>query len=219
MHTYRRAPIFAAAALVIGAHVTAPTALADTCPDVHVVYARGTDTIPPFDQVGQALVNSLSTQLAGRSMSVYGINYPATWDLNNGTTSGANDGWVHIQNLVAACPATRLILGGYSQGADVIDLLTTTSGAAFGTPTPMPDAIASHVAAVVVFGNPSRKVGGGPLPSRSPLYGEKAVDVCLTGDPICSNGTNLFAHSQYVSSGVVNQAAQFAAGRVSPVAG
>ncbi len=145
---------FAAAALVIGAHVTAPTALADTCPDVHVVYARGTDTIPPpFDQVGQALVNSLSTQLAGRSMSVYGINYPATWDLNNGTTSGANDGWVHIQNLVAACPATRLILGGYSQGADVIDLLTTTSGAAFGTPPtpPMPDAIASHVAAVVVF--------------------------------------------------------------------
>lgn len=204
------------------AQVTLPTtsiARADACPDVQVVYARGTDTVPPVDPVGQALVNAMSAQLPGKSLSVYGINYPANLDLSGGTTTGAADGWVHVQNLVAACPATRVVLSGYSQGADVIDLLTTTAGAAFGTPTPMPDAIAGHVAAVVVFGNPSRKVGGGPLTARSPLYGAKALDVCLTGDPICSNGADLLAHSRYVVSGVVNQAAQFAVSRLSPAAG
>ena len=144
---------------------------------------------------------------------------PASLDLAGGTTTGATDGWVHVQNLVAACPNTRLVLGGYSQGADVIDLLTTTAGAAFGTPTPMPDAVAGHIAAVVVFGNPSRRVGGGPLPTRSVLYGSKAVDVCLTGDPICSNGMDLAAHARYVSSGLVHQAALFAASRLALNAG
>ncbi|WP_431234117.1 cutinase family protein [Mycolicibacterium psychrotolerans] len=222
MHTHRGAPIFAAGVMALAVQVMLPTtsiARADSCPDVHVVYARGTDTVPPVDPVGQALVNAMSAQLAGKSLSVYGINYPANLDLSGGTTTGATDGWVHIQNLVAACPATRVVLSGYSQGADVIDLLTTTAGAAFGTHTPMPDAVAGHVAAVVVFGNPSRKMGGGPLTIRSPLYGAKALDVCLTGDPICSNGADLLAHSRYVVSGVVNQAAQFAVSRLSPAAG
>ncbi|QEN16614.1 cutinase family protein [Mycolicibacterium sp. ELW1] len=208
--------------MAIAMLVTLPTtsiARADSCPDVQVVYARGTDTVPPVDPVGQALVNAISAQLPGKSLSVYGINYPANLDLSGGTTTGAADGWVHVQNLVAACPATRVVLSGYSQGADVIDLLTTAAGAAFGTATPMPDAVAGHVAAVVVFGNPSRKMGGGPLPARSPLYGAKALDVCLTGDPICSNGADLLAHSRYVTSGAVNQAAQFAVSRLSRAAG
>ncbi|WP_237752541.1 cutinase family protein [Mycolicibacterium aromaticivorans] len=222
MHTHRGAPLFAAGVMALAAQMmllTTSIARADACPDVHVVYARGTDTIPPVDTVGQALVNAMSAQLPGKTLSVYGINYPANLDLSGGTTTGATDGWVHVENLVAACPATHVVLSGYSQGADVIDLLTATSGAAFGTPTPMPDAVAGHVAAVVVFGNPSRKMGGGPLPGRSPLYGGKALDVCLTGDPICSNGADLLAHSRYVSSGVVKQAAQFAVSRLTSAAG
>lgn len=198
---------------------TTPVAHADNCPDIQVVYARGTATTAPVDPVGQALFNALSSQLPDRSLSVYGINYPANFDLTGGSTAGATDAWVHIQNLVAACPGTELVLSGYSQGADVIDLLTTSTGAAFGVPTPMPDSVARHVAAVVVFGNPSRKLGGGPLPGRSVLYGLKAVDFCLTGDPICSNGFDLAAHGRYVSSGVVNQGAVFAASRLLPDAG
>ncbi|TGD90060.1 cutinase family protein [Mycolicibacterium sp. CH28] len=195
---------------------TAPVALADSCSDIHVVYARGTYTVAPIDPVGQALVNVLSSELPGKSVSVYGINYPANLDLNGGSTAGATDGWVHVQNFVAACPKTQVVLSGYSQGADVIDLLTTASGAAFGVPTPMPDAIANHIVAVVVFGNPSRKLGGGPLPPRSTLYGSKAVDFCMPGDPICSNGADLVAHGQYVNAGLVTQGAQFAASRLTP---
>ncbi|GAY14100.1 cutinase family protein [Mycobacterium sp. shizuoka-1] len=220
MPTHRTARIIAATVVMTAAPL-APSSVAhaDNCADIQVVYARGTHTVAPVDPVGQALVNALSTHVPGRSLSVYGINYPASLDLVGGSSTGAADGWVHVQNLVAACPNTRVVLSGYSQGADVIDLLTTTGGAAFGTPTPMPDAVAGHVAAVVVFGNPSRKVGGGPLPSRSAAYGAKAVDVCLTGDPVCSNGTDLSAHGRYVSSGLVAQAALFAASRLESDAG
>lgn len=201
------------------AFTTAPVAQANNCSDIQVVYARGTDTVAPVDQVGQALVNALSAQLPDKSLSVYGINYPASLDLPDGSTTGATDGWVHVQNLVAACPDTRLVLSGYSQGADVIDLLTATSGAAFGVPTPMPDAVARHIAAVVVFGNPSRKFGRGPLPARSVLYGSRALDVCLVGDPVCSNGMDLTAHGRYVTSGLVNQGALFAANQLTSKAG
>ncbi len=219
MHTHRGVQIVATAVITAVAQLTgvaAPVARADNCADIHLVYARGTSTIPPIDPVGQALFTAISVQAPGKSMSVYGVNYPANFDLNGGSTTGATDAWVHIQNVVAACPDTRLVLGGYSQGADVIDLITTTSGAAFGSPTPMPPTVVSHVAAVVVFGNPSRKVGGGPLPARSALYGSKAVDFCMTGDPICSDGYDLTAHNKYISAGLVDQGARFAASQLAP---
>ncbi|BBZ78193.1 putative cutinase [Mycolicibacterium anyangense] len=179
-----------------------------------MIYARGTNTTPPVDPVGQALVNILTTQLAPRSLAIYGVDYPATLDLAGSTPQGSAVAWQYIQNQVAACPATRLVLSGYSQGANVIDALTADSGTALTVPTPMPAATAAHVAAVVLFGDPSRKVGGGPLTGRSSLYGAKTIDLCMPGDPICSWGTDLLAHGRYIDSGTVAQGAQFAASRV-----
>ena len=41
-----------------------------------------------------------------------------------------------------------------------------------------------------------------------------AIDLCKDGDPICSRGRNPFAHSDYVSAGLTDQAANFVAGIV-----
>lgn len=179
-----------------------------------MIYARGTDTTPPVDPVGQAFVNALSAQVSPKSLAVYGVDYPATLDISRSTSQGASVTWVFVQNLVAACPTTQLVLSGYSQGANVMDALTANSGTALTAPTPLPAAVAGHVAAVVVFGNPSRKLGGGPLPARSTLYGAKTIDLCVTGDPICSGGVDLSAHAKYVDSGTVAQGAQYAASRL-----
>jgi cutinase len=100
------------------------------------------------------------------------------------------------------------VLGGYSQGAAVVDLIT---GA-------MPPEVANHVAAVAVFGNPKSafadSLAAGPLPAIGPLYGAKTIDLCVPGDPICSDGRNPAAHVRYVQTGMTNQAATFAAGRL-----
>ena len=68
-----------------------------------------------------------------------------------------------------------------------------------------------NVAAVVVFGNPATKFGN---PVTASVFGGKAIDLCKDGDPICSGGRNPFAHSDYVSAGLTDQAASFVAGIV-----
>jgi cutinase len=54
----------------------------------------------------------------------------------------------------------------------------------------------------------------GPLPGIGPLFAEKTIDLCVANDPICSDGWDWGAHSAYIQTGMVNQAATFAANRI-----
>ena len=183
-------------------------ASAGPCADVEVVFARGTYEPPGVGSVGQAFVDSLRSKVSGRSVAVYAVNYPATDDYGSSPFAGAGDARAHVQSMVANCPNTRMVLGGYSQGAGVIDMTTEQ----------LPPEVADQVAAVAVFGNPesafARTLGGGPLPTISPLYRPKTIDLCVPDDPICSEGRNATAHVLYVQSGMTNQAAAFAASRL-----
>lgn len=186
-----------------------PAARADACPDIEVVFARGTDEPPGVGRVGQAFINSLRGKVGGRSVGVYAVNYPATYDFL-AAANGANDASAHIQWMVANCPNTRLVLGGYSQGAAVIDVITSVPFPAIGFNSPLPADVPEHVAAVAVFGNPTTKVG---LPlTASPIYGSRAIDLCNGADPVCSGGNDIPAHSNYVTVGMADQAASFVAG-------
>jgi cutinase len=181
-----------------------------------VVFARGTGDTPGVGYVGQAFVDALRSQVGGRSLGIYAVNYPATDDYSNSASAGAKDASAHIQDMAANCPNTRMVLGGYSQGAVVIDVITSAGvPLPFGlVPAPMPPKVADHVAAVAVFGNNSSRGPGGPLTAISPLYGAKTVDLCMPGDPVCSDGVDSSAHFQYVPSGMASQAAAFAASRL-----
>jgi cutinase len=199
---------------MVGGAVSIPFASADPCPDIEVVFARGTAAPPGISAVGQAFVDSLRSQVGGRTIGVYAVDYPASLDFDRSTNAGATDASARVESIAATCPSTKIVLGGYSQGADVVDLITAEGAPAWGVPTPMPPAVADHVAAVVVFGNPSTTLGGGPLTATSRLYRAKAIDLCMPGDPICSDGLNLMAHGMYVDSGMAGQAATFAASRL-----
>ena len=139
---------------------------------------------------------------------MYAVNYPATYDFL-AAADGANDASGHIQYMMANCPDTRLVLGGYSQGAAVIDVIAAVPFPAIGFNSPLPPDAPDHVAAVAVFGNPTAKVG---LPlTTSPVWGPRAIDLCNAGDPVCSDGNSIPAHSNY-AGGLTNQAAGFVAG-------
>jgi cutinase len=212
--------VLAAAAMLVTSttlparSIATASASAEPCPAIQVVFARGTGEPAGVGRVGQAFVDSLRSQVPGKSVGVYAVDYPATRDFVR-ATDGANDANTFISNTVTACPDTTLILGGYSQGAAIIDLITAPSQAFFGFAQPLPTDIAGHVAAVAVFGNPSNRIGGGPLTAISPLYGAKAIDLCNGGDPVCSNGNDVLAHSLYAESGLTGQAAHFVAQRLS----
>ena len=196
--------------------VAAPSAVAQPgCPDVHVIFARGTGEPAGIGRVGQAFVDALSGQVAGRTITTYGVNYPATYDFAM-ATDGANDASSYVTGFVQSCPSSRVVLGGYSQGAAVVDMLMGIPplGNRIGNVgAPLPADLSPNVAAVAVFGNPATKFGN-PVTSANHLFAGRAIDLCKDGDPICSDGRNPFAHSDYVSAGLTNQAANFVAGLV-----
>ena len=194
--------------LPVTAPLALPVATAMVCNDIEVVFARGTNEDPGIGRVGQAFVNDLRNLVGGRSLGVYAVNYPASYDFL-AAAAGANDASAHIQNVVNSCPSTRLVLGGYSQGAAIIDVLAAVPFPVIGFTNPLPPNVPERVAALAVFGNPSTRIGI-PLTS-SPVYGARSIDLCNPGDPICSPGDDVPAHRSYGPDGTARQAAIFVA--------
>ncbi|MGB3485897.1 MAG: cutinase family protein [Mycobacterium sp.] len=209
----------AAASAVIGTPVAA--AAPSSCSDVEVVFARGTFEPAGLGRMGDAFVSELRSQLPGQSVSTYAVNYPASLDFG-GAADGVADASNHLQDVVARCPSTEIVLGGYSQGAAVSGYVTSDSvPAGFALPAgisgPMPAAVADRVAAVALFGKPSPGIiqlahqGAPPIAIGAP-YASKTIELCATADPVCApGGLDRAAHSSYVANGMTTQAAEFAA--------
>lgn len=210
-----------AAAVLCQPVLDTATATADPCPDVEVIFARGTFEQPGIGVTGQALVDSLREHLGGKSVEVYAVNYPASLDFGR-AADGVIDADGKLRDVAAACPETKMVLGGYSQGAAVIGYLTTdTVPAGFALPAgltgPMPASVASHVAAVTLFGKPSTGFlnmvdASAPPIAIGHLYAPKTLDLCIPEDPVCSpSGSDNDAHGAYGFNGMTDQAAGFAA--------
>ncbi|KUI20768.1 cutinase [Mycobacterium sp. GA-1285] len=209
MSAFARRTALLLAAITMSAPIAAPAAGAAPCPDVEIVFARGTTEPPGVGGIGQAFVDSVRSRLGDRSVGVYAVDYPASRDFAVSTRAGAEDTRAHVQSTAVGCPATQMVLGGYSQGAAVMDVATAA----------MPPTVAPHVVAVALFGGPrssfADRLAPGPLPSVGPEYAAKTIDLCVPNDPICfEGGRDMGAHVAYVEAGLVNQAAEFAAGRI-----
>ncbi|MGV0790894.1 cutinase family protein [Mycolicibacterium sp. XJ1819] len=209
-----------------------PTVTAESCPDVGVVFARGTAERPGPGAAGERFVNSLRTQAAPRTVSVYAVNYPASSDYTAGSAftknvvDGVRDEANHVRRVVSACPRTEMVLGGYSQGAAVTALVTSGVAPAGvssnAIPAPLPADIAEHVVAVVLFGKPS----GPRLPKYrvpaldvGPAFAKKSRELCAPGDQVCSGGRGPgpgVAHGQYAVNGLADEGAVFAVSRLAP---
>jgi cutinase len=204
--------------------ISIPSAAAAPCPDVEVVFARGTFEPAGVGQTGQAFVDALRAQLGGKSVDVYPVNYPASLDFAT-AADGVIDASNKIGDVAASCPNTKMVLGGYSQGAAVVAYTTEDSvPPGFTLPAgitgPMAPEVANHVAAVTLFGKPSsgflqQIYTGAPPITVGRLYSGKTTDLCIPEDPVCSpSGSDNNVHTLYAVNGMANQAADFAARRV-----
>jgi cutinase len=191
-----------------------PGASADDCPDVEVIFARGTNEPPGLGKVGDAFVDSLRQQTGGLNIDTYGVNYAASkLQLHGG--DGANDTINRVKQAVAKCPNTKIVLGGYSQGASVMDIVAGVPIGGINWGSSLPPELASHVVAVATFGDVADRAGG-TLPNQSAMLGSKAIDLCNPNDPIChaGPGNEWSGHTEGYVPVYTTQAAAFVASRL-----
>ncbi len=195
-----------------------PSPQAAPCPDAEVIFARGTNDAPGPGPVGEAFIDSLRSRVGPKSVGVYGVDYPATTDFPT-ALDGIWDARTHILTTAANCPQTKMVLGGFSQGAAVMGFITANvvpdGVSALGVPTPMPPETANHIAAVALFGTPSQRFMraiNNPAIVVGPQYRTKTIDLCVHDDLVCDpEGSSFAAHNLYTDNGMVDRAAVFAA--------
>lgn len=169
--------------------------------------------------MGEPFVNDLRAALGDKTVGVYAVNYPAISDWNT-TGEGVADTVARVRQMAADCPATKLILAGYSQGAAVVSLATETALPQFFRPPPgssgtIPADQAGNVAAVALLGMPSTdylNAHGSPAIAVGSRYLGMTINLCVPEDPVCApGGVDGMSHGSYVVNGMVLQAANYAA--------
>jgi hypothetical protein len=212
------AVISAAAFATLMQRAPMPFAHAEGCPDAEVLFARGTTEDPGVGPTGQAFVDGLRARIGAKSLGVYAVDYPATTAFST-AVNGITDARAHILTTAANCPKTKMVLGGFSQGAAVMGFVTASTVpdgvTAADVPAPMPPDVADHVAAVALFGKPSVRfmnVIKDPAVTIGPLYAGKTIDLCNDNDLVCDpHGSSFAAHNEYTDAGLVDQGATYAA--------
>lgn len=200
---------------IVATNQASATASGTDCADVHVITARGSTEAP-----GEGSTGALVTQIVDTSdqaVSRDAVDYPATLtNYADSAAEGVSALTAQLTSQVQECPDQKIVLAGFSQGGHVVlDVLGGGGGGVLGDETPPISAeIASHVTAVVTFGDP-RHVADQPFEvgtsNRNGLFPRAADQLetlagladriqafCDTGDTFCDRGLNVRVHSTYL---------------------
>ncbi len=215
--------VIGVSALALGASpALAVKAPLTPCAVAHVIGARGSTEAPGFGSMA-ALVKKIQGDVKA-TVSAQAVVYPAALlPYEPSVVKGDEAVKQELTEEVERCPSQKIVMVGYSQGAQITgDALGGGGGNApaifeqtDGPPTPpVSSAIASHVIALVMYGDPRRMPGEsfdlGTDPGANGIFPRLASpnqslsgfssliqSYCETGDPFCASGNNLGAHMHY----------------------
>jgi hypothetical protein len=231
-----------AAALGIAAFGAAPAlAVASSnspCATVDEIVARGSTEAEGTGKIG-AVAEEVQKAVKA-TVAIRAVKYPAQLiPYEPSVTAGDKATKVELEEEVAKCPGQKILMLGYSQGAQIVgDALgggggnAPAMGQGDGPATPPAASSATEkVVGVIQYGDPRRipgfsfDVGSDPgaegiFPRLSTqLLTAFAADIqsyCDTGDPFCAKGNNLFAHFGYFGK-YDTTASKFLVGRLKAV--
>ncbi|RKF76716.1 Cutinase [Golovinomyces cichoracearum] len=154
--------------------------LAEGCRPFTMIFAKGTGeggNVGDGSSPGPALIKEMRKSLGAENIAVQGIDFFVGGDIEG------SERYLNVTNDAAnRCPDTKIIIGGYSQGAQL-----THNAAKKFSPATM-----SKVVAAAVFGDPDYLQPIGNMNNAS------IFSVCHSGDIIChSPGFNITAHLTY----------------------
>jgi hypothetical protein len=219
---FRHITTLACAAAVAGAAVvglTTATAQADPgCPDVHWIGAAGSgERVDPttYGGMGRVVYSSLrdlaqQLQRDGRTITAEAVDYPAVdvpadgdvlgWaGFMNSVDTGAAALGAQYASFAARCPATKVVLAGYSQGAMVVhrNLQALADNPNVAATLLIADGDRLPGDNVIGLGSATTLADKGkgvaqdwPIlahaPAKLPLaIGSRTVSVCELGDAVC----------------------------------
>jgi cutinase len=174
--------------------------LSNPCKPITIIFARGTAEPGNVGLLaGPPFFGALGNLLNPSNIAVQGVDYPAS--IPGYLVGGSPDGSTKFAQLVgqaaAQCPQTQIVVGGYSQGAQVVH-----NGL-----KQVPGNVAAQIKAAVLFGDPY---------DGQALQGVAADDVvtyCFDDDLICKGDPIVLpAHLSYSLD--AGSAAAFVAARV-----
>ncbi|KAL1983157.1 hypothetical protein VTN96DRAFT_407 [Rasamsonia emersonii] len=171
--------------------------LGGACTEYTIIFARGTSEPGNVGiLVGPPLFDALESLVGSSALTIQGVNdYAASVQgyLEGGDPAGSAEMANQIQQAYSACPNTKLIASGYSQGCQVVHNAISQ----------LPAETASWISSVLLFGDPD---DGQAIPN---VDSSKVDTYCHEGDDICQDGLLILpAHLTYAED--VSSAAQFA---------
>lgn len=202
--------------------LAAPAALAQetgtgSCTDVHIFIARGWNE--PYPGRHEKLVNDICADVSGLSCDYEDIVYPAaSSDYCNAVSTGSNNGKQQIEAYYAKCPDSKLVLSGYSQGANIIGDILTSGNCESSTGLDSASGASCNIAAALLFGDPLHQPNkpynyldgnagqgtGGPRSEASNQildgYTPRLRSYCAKDDLVCAPGQGadtVDAHTNY----------------------
>ncbi|KAF9465909.1 cutinase [Collybia nuda] len=193
--------LFVLSTLFTGALASPIPAPNTGCAAVHIITARASTERP-----GEGIIGAVVGDVVSRSkqtVSREAVDYPALLaPYQSSQSTGVSAMKALLASKAAACPNTKIVLMGYSQGAHV-------SGDVLQANAPGTD----KVAAVVLMGDPAHVRGEsfqkGTGNARNGLFARRAgtlepqaakiVSFCDTGDLFCAGGASTIIHLGYAT--------------------
>ncbi|KAH7317950.1 putative Acetylxylan esterase 2 [Rhexocercosporidium sp. MPI-PUGE-AT-0058] len=212
--------VLLAAPLALAASVDRLETRQSACSATHIFLAKGNNE--PYPGRQGKLVNAICSGLASCDYEDILFYNPVEAPYCGSVNEGVANGIAQITAYNARCPDTKLVVSGYSQGAQIVsDILgggggvffqncvqTTSAGIDVNSPA------GRKIAAALVFGNtrhtanqPYNVLSGSGANGLFPRSGSQAAglltytsvfhDYCVAEDPICAGGSIVADHLNY----------------------
>ncbi|KAJ1548099.1 hypothetical protein HK405_004222, partial [Cladochytrium tenue] len=164
------------------------------CGALTVVFARGTTEQGNVGSlVGPPFLQSLAGMVGAANLVAQGVDYPADVQgfLNGGDPTGSALMASLVQTAMTQCPATKVVMAGYSQGGQLVHNAAAS----------LPASVTGAVTAAVIFGDPNNGT------AVAGVSAAKTLVICHPTDNICMHGTTILpAHLTYGSMNAADAA-------------
>jgi len=178
------------------------------CRPVVFIFARGSTELGNMGTVvGPQVSDGLKSALGATNVATEGVDYAALLSTNNLSTGSSDLAGIQemadLLKAAAACPNTKVVAGGYSQGAALTHRSIEN----------LPSSVKDKIVGVVTFGDTQNAQDNGAIPN---FPSNKLKIFCNVGDLVCAR-TLIITAAHLTYGADADEAADFLLSKIGSV--